>query len=31
MAHLELTPKKDVSSFRKMAIGTWQTAYDPRR
>ncbi|MDP2273364.1 MAG: 2-oxo acid dehydrogenase subunit E2 [Archangium sp.] len=29
MAHLELTPKKDVSSFRKMAIGTWQTAYDP--
>lgn len=29
MAHLELTPKKDVSSFRKLAIGTWQTAYDP--
>ena len=29
MAHLELTQKKDVSSFRKMAIGTWQTAYDP--
>ncbi len=29
MAHLELTPKKEVSSFRKMAIGTWQTAYDP--
>jgi len=29
MAHLELIPKKDVSSFRKMAIGTWQTAYDP--
>lgn len=29
MAHLELTQKKDVSSFRKLAIGTWQTAYDP--
>ncbi len=29
MAHLELTQKKEVSSFRKMAIGTWQTAYDP--
>jgi pyruvate/2-oxoglutarate dehydrogenase complex dihydrolipoamide acyltransferase (E2) component len=29
MAHLALTPKEDVSSFRKMAIGTWQTAYDP--
>ena len=29
MAHLDLIPKKDVSSFRKLAIGTWQTAYDP--
>jgi pyruvate/2-oxoglutarate dehydrogenase complex dihydrolipoamide acyltransferase (E2) component len=29
MAHLELKPKKDVSSFRKLAIGTWRTAYDP--
>lgn len=29
MAHLELVEKKEVSSFRKMAIGTWQTAYDP--
>lgn len=29
MGHLELIPKKEVSSFRKMAIGTWQTAYDP--
>lgn len=29
MGHLQLTPKKDVSSFRKIAIGTWQTAYDP--
>ncbi len=29
MAHLELVPKKEVSSFRKIAIGTWATAYDP--
>lgn len=29
MPHLDLTPKKEVSSFRKIAIGTWQTAYDP--
>ena len=29
MAHLDLVKKKDVSSFRKLAIGTWQTAYDP--
>jgi pyruvate dehydrogenase E2 component (dihydrolipoamide acetyltransferase) len=29
MAHLELTPKKDLSSFRKLAIGSWKTAYDP--
>jgi pyruvate dehydrogenase E2 component (dihydrolipoamide acetyltransferase) len=29
MAHLELEKKKDVSSFRKLAIGTWRTAYDP--
>ena len=29
MAHLELELKKDVASFRKLAIGTWQTAYDP--
>jgi pyruvate/2-oxoglutarate dehydrogenase complex dihydrolipoamide acyltransferase (E2) component len=29
MPHLDLTQKKDVSSFRKIAIGTWQTAYDP--
>jgi pyruvate/2-oxoglutarate dehydrogenase complex dihydrolipoamide acyltransferase (E2) component len=27
--HLELTPLHDVSSFRKLAIGTWRTAYDP--
>lgn len=29
MAHLDLIPKHDVSSFRKLAIGTWTTAYDP--
>ncbi|NOJ97254.1 2-oxo acid dehydrogenase [Corallococcus coralloides] len=29
MAHLELKPKRDVSSFRKLAIGSWATAYDP--
>jgi pyruvate dehydrogenase E2 component (dihydrolipoamide acetyltransferase) len=29
MAHLELIPKKDLSSFRKLAIGSWKTAYDP--
>lgn len=29
MPNLELVPKRDVSSFRKIAIGTWRTAYDP--
>lgn len=29
MPNLELVKKKDVSSFRKIAIGTWRTAYDP--
>ena len=29
MAHLKLIPKGEVSSFRKMAIGTWTTTYDP--
>ncbi|MBL8924600.1 MAG: 2-oxo acid dehydrogenase subunit E2 [Myxococcaceae bacterium] len=29
MAHLQLVEKKNVSSFRKIAIGTWRTAYDP--
>jgi pyruvate dehydrogenase E2 component (dihydrolipoamide acetyltransferase) len=29
MAHLKLIPKDHVSSFRKLAIGTWRTAYDP--
>ncbi|MFN7134586.1 MAG: 2-oxo acid dehydrogenase subunit E2 [Myxococcales bacterium] len=29
MPNLELVRKDDVSSFRKIALGTWQTAYDP--
>ncbi len=29
MPNLELVRKDDVSSFRKIAIGTWRTAYDP--
>jgi pyruvate dehydrogenase E2 component (dihydrolipoamide acetyltransferase) len=29
MPNLELVAKKDLSSFRKIAIGTWQNAYDP--
>jgi pyruvate/2-oxoglutarate dehydrogenase complex dihydrolipoamide acyltransferase (E2) component len=29
MGHLKLVRKQHVSSFRKLAIGTWQTAYDP--
>ncbi|HUH05234.1 MAG TPA: 2-oxo acid dehydrogenase subunit E2 [Kofleriaceae bacterium] len=29
MGNLALRKKKDVSAFRKMAIGTWTTAYDP--
>ena len=29
MPNLELEPKRHVSIFRRMAIGTWRTAYDP--
>src|SRR5687767_11549434 len=29
MPNLDLVRKDDVSSFRKIAIGTWSTAYDP--
>ncbi|HEY4122139.1 MAG TPA: 2-oxo acid dehydrogenase subunit E2 [Byssovorax sp.] len=29
MPNLALRKKEDLSSFRKIAIGTWQTAYDP--
>lgn len=29
MPNLELTPKRDLSPFRKIAIGTWTTTYDP--
>jgi pyruvate/2-oxoglutarate dehydrogenase complex dihydrolipoamide acyltransferase (E2) component len=27
--NLDLVPKTDLSSFRRIAIGTWSTAYDP--
>lgn len=29
MPNLELTKKRDMSAFRRIALGTWQTAYDP--
>ena len=29
MPNLDLVPKTDLSSFRKIAIGTWADAYDP--
>lgn len=29
MAHLELERKRNPSIFRRLAIGTWRTAYDP--
>ena len=29
MPNLDLVKKTDVSNFRKIAIGTWTTAYDP--
>jgi pyruvate dehydrogenase E2 component (dihydrolipoamide acetyltransferase) len=29
MPNIELRPKTDLSSFRKIAIGTWRTAKDP--
>jgi pyruvate/2-oxoglutarate dehydrogenase complex dihydrolipoamide acyltransferase (E2) component len=29
MGHLPLRRKKELSSFRRIAIGSWQTAYDP--
>jgi pyruvate/2-oxoglutarate dehydrogenase complex dihydrolipoamide acyltransferase (E2) component len=29
MPNLDLVKKTDLSSFRKIAIGTWQNAYDP--
>jgi pyruvate dehydrogenase E2 component (dihydrolipoamide acetyltransferase) len=29
MAHLSLVKKTQLASFRKIAIGTWRTAYDP--
>lgn len=29
MPNLDLVPKRDLSSFRRIAIGTWKTSYDP--
>ncbi len=29
MPNLELVQKRDLSSFRRIAIGTWKTAFDP--
>jgi len=29
MPNLSLVRLKELSSFRKIALGTWQTAYDP--
>jgi pyruvate/2-oxoglutarate dehydrogenase complex dihydrolipoamide acyltransferase (E2) component len=29
MPHLPLVRKDDLSTFRKIALGTWQTTYDP--
>lgn len=29
MPNLELVKKRDLSSFRKIALGTWQNAWDP--
>jgi pyruvate dehydrogenase E2 component (dihydrolipoamide acetyltransferase) len=29
MAHLRLAPKENLSSFRRIAIGTWKTTGDP--
>src|SRR5262245_26512300 len=29
MPNIELEPKEDLSSFRRIALGTWKTPYDP--
>lgn len=29
MPNLPLVAMKDLSSFRRIALGTWRTAYDP--
>jgi pyruvate dehydrogenase E2 component (dihydrolipoamide acetyltransferase) len=29
MPNLELVHKKDITLFRRLDLGTWQTAYDP--
>ncbi|MCA9635550.1 MAG: 2-oxo acid dehydrogenase subunit E2 [Myxococcales bacterium] len=30
MPHLHLKRKRDLSAFRRLAIGTWRTTYDPQ-
>jgi hypothetical protein len=29
MGHLELTPKRHLSAFRRLALGSWRSGYDP--
>ncbi|HEU4727099.1 MAG TPA: 2-oxo acid dehydrogenase subunit E2 [Kofleriaceae bacterium] len=29
MPNVELEPERDLSTFRRIALGTWRTAYDP--
>lgn len=29
MVNLELEPERELSTFRRLALGTWRTAYDP--
>jgi len=29
MPNLELEPERELSTFRRLALGTWRTAYDP--
>jgi hypothetical protein len=29
MPNLELEPQRELSTFRRLALGTWRTAYDP--
>jgi pyruvate dehydrogenase E2 component (dihydrolipoamide acetyltransferase) len=29
MSNLELEPERELSAFRRVALGTWRTAYDP--
>jgi hypothetical protein len=29
MPNLEMEPERELSIFRRLAVGTWRTAYDP--